>query len=159
MKILSLRHIGIVVADFDRMINFYSGLGLVLRRRDVEEGPQLDQLLGTNAIQLETAKLVLEDKGSPIGYSFQLEIMKIRNLKTDGGNSSKAIYDFTKSTLGVLDLAFTVDDIAEVCDFVIANGGDLIGGPLRMPSGFPSLHCYARDPEGNVLHLAQNLNV
>jgi hypothetical protein len=38
MKILSHRHTGIIINDFDGMLKFYVGMGLVLRRRDLEQG-------------------------------------------------------------------------------------------------------------------------
>ena len=79
MKILGHRHTGMLVNNFDGMLEFYVGMGLLLRRRDLEQGVSIDSLLGTNGIILETAKLVLEDKRNPIGYSFQLELMKIKD--------------------------------------------------------------------------------
>lgn len=159
MKILGHRHTGIIVNDFEAMLNFYVGMGLVLRRRDIEQGPMIDCLLGTKDILLETAKLVLEDERNPIGYSFQLELMKIKNTNTAFESHSQVAFDFVKRPPGVLDIAFTVDDIIAIRDFITLNGGDLVGEPLRLIGGFPALHCYARDPEGNVLHLAQNLSV
>ena len=158
MKILGHRHTGIIVCDFDVMLKFYLGMGLVLRRRDLEKGPMIDGLIGTKGILLETAKLVLEDMNNPIGYSFQIELMKIKNINIAYEKNKQVVFDFTKRPLGVLDLAFTVDDIIAIRNYIILNGGDLIGEPLKLVSGFPALHCYARDPEGNVLHLAQNLN-
>ena len=157
MKIIGHRHTGIIVNDFEGMLNFYVGMGLVLRRRDLEQGPLIDGLIGTKGILIETAKLVLEDKDNPIGYSFQLELMKIKNTSIVYKENDQAVFDFTKRSLGVLDLAFTVDDIISIRNFIVSNGGDLIGEPLKLIGGFPALHCYARDPEGNVLHLAQNL--
>lgn len=158
MKILGHRHTGIIVCDFEVMLKFYLGMGLVLRRRDLEKGPMIDGLIGTKGILLETAKLVLEDKNNLIGYSFQIELMKIKNINITYEINDQVVFDFTKRPLGVLDLAFTVDDIIAIRNFIILNGGDLIGEPLKLVGGFPALHCYARDPEGNVLHLAQNLN-
>ena len=139
------------------MLEFYVGMGLLLRRRDLEQGVSIDSLLGTNGIILETAKLVLEDKRNPIGYSFQLELMKIKDANYEDIKISKSSFDFASKSIGVLDLAFTVDDIIAVCNYIVLNGGDLIGEPLELVGGFPALHCYARDPEGNLLHLAQNL--
>ena len=159
MKILGHRHTGIIVNDFDAMLKFYLGLGLVLRRRDLEQGPLVDCLLGTKNILLETAKLVLEDQCNPVGYTFQLELMKIKNTNNAFENHNRIIFDFAKKPPGVLDIAFTVDDINAILDFIILNGGDLVGGPLRLAGGFPALHCYERYPEGNVLHLAQNLSI
>lgn len=160
MKILGHRHTGIIVNDFDKMLEFYLGLGLVLRRHDFEEGPFIDGLLGTDNIMLETAKLMLDDEDIPIKYRFQLELMKIKNknVKTKGilGNSAK--FDFLGKPMGILDIAFTVDDIDSVLRFIVKNGGNVIGEPLEAVGGFPALHCYARDPEGNVLHIAENLS-
>jgi len=156
MKVLAHRHVGMIVNDFDKMLEFYLGLGFVLRRRDLEQGSSIDALLDTKGILLETAKLVIEDSDNPIGYSFQLELMKIKNTNKDD-KSDQIAFDFNARPLGVLDLAFTVDDISAVGSFIILNGGDLIGEPLKLVGGFPALHCYAQDPEGNVLHLAQNL--
>lgn len=158
MKILGHRHTGIIVNDFEGMLNFYVGMGLVLRSRDIEHGQFIDELIGVKNITLETAKLVLEDKSNRIGYSFQLELMKIKNTNSRYKKTDRIAFNFLTRSLGVLDLAFTVDDIIAVRNFIISNDGDLIGEPLKAVSGFPALHCYARDPEGNVLHLAQNLN-
>jgi catechol 2,3-dioxygenase-like lactoylglutathione lyase family enzyme len=159
VKIIGHRHTGIIVSDFDGMLQFYIGMGLCLRRRDLEQGPLIDALLGTKDIVLETAKLVIPDSRNPTGYSFQLELMRIINASNIDESSDRAIFDFTKRPLGVLDLAFTVDDIVAILNFILLNGGDVIGEPLRLKGGFPALHCYARDPEGNVLHLAQNVHM
>ena len=158
MKILGHRHTGIIVNDLDKMLEFYMGLGLALRRRDFEEGPFIDGLLGTDNISLETAKLMLEDEGVPMKYRFQLELMKIKNknVETKKVMRDPTKFDFFGISVGILDIAFTVDDIDSVLRFIVKHGGNLIGEPLMTVAGFPALHCYARDPEGNVLHIAEN---
>mgnify|MGYP004000639581 FL=1 len=50
MKVLANRHIGIIVKNFDRMLDFYVGLGLELRRRDIEKGQFVEKLLNTDNI-------------------------------------------------------------------------------------------------------------
>jgi len=161
VKILGHRHTGIIVNNFDKMLEFYVGLGLVLRRRDFEEGPFIDGLLGTNNILLETAKLTLLEEDVPAKYRFQLELMKIKNKEVEVkemlGNSPK--FNFFGRPIGILDIAFTVDDIDSVLRFIVKHGGNFIGEPLESVAGFPALHCYARDPEGNVLHIAENLSI
>ena len=62
-----------------------------------------------------------------------------------------------KKKIGILDIAFTVDNIADTLKYIVKNGGSIINKPLKSTLGFPALHCYSTDPEGNVLHLAQNL--
>ena len=160
MKILGHRHTGIIVQDFDKMLAFYIGLGLELRRRDLEEGPFIDGLLNTKSILLESAKLILENDTTPLQYKFQLELMKIKSDSMEDEELAVKLenFNFVERSLGILDIAFTVDDIQSVLDYIVDQGGDLIGKPLKAAAGFPALHCYARDPEGNVLHLAQNLS-
>jgi len=67
-------------------------------------------------------------------------------------------FDFEQRNTGVLDIAFTVDDIEAVLKYIIDSGGDLISEPLQAAAGFPAMHSYARDPEGNILHIAQNIS-
>ena len=159
MKILANRHVGIIVHNFDKMLDFYIGLGFELRRRDSEEGPFVDKLLNADGIILETAKLVLQDENIPIHYRFNLELMKIVNTESDRKDNLVNIddFDFKQRKTGVLDIAFTVDNIQSIIKFITDNGGDLISEPMQSIAGFPALHSYARDPEGNILHLAQNL--
>jgi catechol 2,3-dioxygenase-like lactoylglutathione lyase family enzyme len=45
MKITGHRHTGIIVNHFDVMLDFYVGLGLVLRRRDNERARHYKDLL------------------------------------------------------------------------------------------------------------------
>ena len=56
-----------------------------------------------------------------------------------------------------MDIAFTVDDIVSVSDYVVLNGGGVIGDTVKAAVGFPAMHRYLLDPEGNVLHVAENL--
>ena len=72
MRILGHRHTGLIVDDLDRMIGFYVGLGLVLKRRDLESGPFVDGLLNTESIVLETAKLILDVDDLPAHQAFCL---------------------------------------------------------------------------------------
>lgn len=159
MRILGHRHTGVIVLDLDRMLEFYVGLGLSVRRRDYETGSFIDGLLGTTNVELETAKLMLDDPSIEFRYRFQLELMRV--VGSSGAVPKEPThleqFDFLSKPSGVLDIAFTVDDIRKVLEFIVANGGKAIGEPLAASAGFPALHCYALDPEGNVLHLAENL--
>jgi predicted enzyme related to lactoylglutathione lyase len=87
--------------------------------------------------------------------------MKIVDNETASNSDRYEVdkFDFNQRQIGILDLAFTVDDITSVLKYITDNGGDLISEPLESPAGFPALHSYARDPEGNVLHIAQNINL
>ena len=157
MKILGHRHTGILTNDLDKMIGFYLGLGFILKSRDLESGAFVENLVDSEGIVLDTAKLIIKDDDIPIKNQFVLELMSIIN----GVNSRKVNeilhFDFNSRANGVLDIAFTVDDINAVCQYVLDQGGDLISKPLKSVGGYPAWHCYLRDPEGNVLHIAENL--
>ena len=153
MKIIGHRHTGIIVNDFEIMLDYYLGLGFELRVRDIEQGNFINKLLGTDDIILETGKLILNNRDLEYKYRFQLEVMFIKN---EIKKNEIKLFDFIKS-FGVLDLAFTIDKINEVIEYIISKNGKVLSEPIKATQGFPALHMYASDPEGNVLHLAQNL--
>jgi catechol 2,3-dioxygenase-like lactoylglutathione lyase family enzyme len=155
MKIIGHRHTGIIVQDFEMMLEFYLGLGLQLRRRDVERGPFVEKLLGIEGIILETAKLILYNEEIDYKYRFQLEIMNIKNNISKQENTNEYFNIMEKQ--GILDLAFTVDNIEEVIQYILSKDGTILNQPIKTKVGYPALHLYATDPENNVLHLAQNL--
>ncbi len=156
MKLLANRHIGILVHDLDSMIDFYIGLGMVLKGygRMIEQGKFIDTLLNSKGCVLETAKLTIEDDNLPEKYWFVLELILLQNNKSSIDTSE---FNITRIKKGVLDIAFTVDDINTVSNYIVGKGGKLIGGPIKAHTGYPALHCYLQDIEGNVLHIAQNI--
>jgi len=159
MRIIGHRHTGIIVNDIDRMLDFYIGLGFVLRRRDLESGEFVNHLLSSKDRTFHTAKLRLPDDRVPIPCQFNLELMKLADNQEDSlADFVFDSFDFEQRNIGVLDIAFTVDDIEAVLKYILDSGGDLISKPLQATAGFPALHSYARDPEGNVLHIAQNIS-
>ena len=160
MKILANRHIGIIVHDIEKMINFYSGLGMILKGDPMmEEGEFIEGLLNSKGIILKTAKLTIKNDELPEKYWFVLELMTLNHEhnKSYSKSVNKTPFSFSDNENGVLDIAFTVDDINSVSDYVISHGGGLIGDVMKAAVGYPALHRYLLDPEGNVLHLAQNL--
>jgi catechol 2,3-dioxygenase-like lactoylglutathione lyase family enzyme len=115
MRILGHRHTGIIVNDFDKMLNFYIGLGFELRRRDKESGEFVNHLLNSVDSVYDTAKLVLPDKKIPIHNRFNLELLKlVDNNKVEIDSHKFNKFDFNERSIGVLDIAFTVDDIKSV---------------------------------------------
>ena len=160
MKVVSNRHVGIIVNDLDKMIDFYQGLGMSLKSygRMIESGDFIDNITGSKDCILQTAKLTIQDNALPEKYWFVLELILVQTSKYTKNIKTKFEFDVNKCCYGVLDIAFTVDDIHAVIEYIIDKGGSLIGGPASPPIGHPSLHSYLYDIEGNVLHIAQNIN-
>jgi catechol 2,3-dioxygenase-like lactoylglutathione lyase family enzyme len=160
MKVLANRHIGILVHDIDKMIGFYVGLGMTLKGDPMlEEGFFIEGLLNSKGMKLLTAKLTIKNEEIPAKYWFVLELMTLNHEKNNSYNKSvnESPFSFLNSENGVLDIAFTVDDIVSVSDYVVLNGGGVIGDTVKAAVGFPAMHRYLLDPEGNVLHVAENL--
>ena len=161
MKVLANRHIGILVHDLDKMIDFYTGLGMIMKNYGsmLEKGKFIEGLLNSKGIILKTAKLTIENDELPEKYWFVLELMTLNHEhnKSYSKSVNKTPFSFSDNENGVLDIAFTVDDINSVSDYVISHGGGLIGDVMKAAVGYPALHRYLLDPEGNVLHVAENL--
>ena len=161
MKILANRHVGILVHNMDAMIEFYTGLGMTMKGygRMIEKGKFIDTILNADKCILETTKLTIEDNDLPEKYWFVLELMSLHNDNKSSLDSTpdKLKFDINNHKKGVLDIAFTVDNIYTVSEYVVNQGGSLIGAIEAPPKGYPSLHCYLHDIEGNVLHIAQNI--
>jgi catechol 2,3-dioxygenase-like lactoylglutathione lyase family enzyme len=161
MKVLANRHIGILVHDLDKMIDFYTGLGMTMKNYGsmLERGKFIEGLLSSKGTILKTAKLTIENDELPEKYWFVLELMTLNHEhnKSYSKSVNKAPFSFSDNENGILDIAFTVDDINSVSDYVISHDGGLIGDVMKAAVGYPALHRYLLDPEGNVLHVAENL--
>ena len=92
------------------------------------------------------------NNGIPTEEQQRIISSKVMN-KLTGSTGQKVIVSFNSDETSKT----TVDDIQLMINYITDNGGDLISEPMQSIAGFPALHSYARDPEGNVLHLAQNL--
>ena len=162
MKVLANRHVGIIVHDIENMIDFYTGLGMTMKSYGLmtERGEFIEGLLNSKGIILKTAKLTIKNDELPEKYWFVLELMTLNHNENENYNKrvNKVPFSFSNNENGVLDIAFTVDDINSVSDYVISNGGVAIGDVMKATVGFPALHRYLLDPERNVLHVAENLN-
>jgi catechol 2,3-dioxygenase-like lactoylglutathione lyase family enzyme len=132
--IVNLRHVAICVSDIRHAIRFYTGLGAELKSEDC---------------QISTCKLQLRD-GS------RIELMEFKNphpISIDSAN--------TMAFLGLHHIGFTVLDINDSIRIMKSLGGRLISPPQSVPKGHSkhavqAMHCYASDPFGNIIHLAQD---
>ena len=147
--ILNLRHVAICVSDIRHAIRFYTGLGAELKSEDLESGEFISELLQLPNCEISTCKLQLRD-----GSRFELmEFKNPQTVMTDPTN--------TMAFLGLHHIGFTVLDINDSIRIIQSLGGRLISRPQSVPKGHSkhavqAMHCYASDPFGNVIHLAQD---
>jgi catechol 2,3-dioxygenase-like lactoylglutathione lyase family enzyme len=140
--VTNTRHTGIVVKDINKAVSFYEGMGMVLVKRMVEEGPYIEKLVGLPNARLEWAKLRLPDQSL-------LELLQYHSHPETGTDALQESY-----RLGCSHIAFTVIDIEKAIAYVTANGGKIKSDyQFSLDGKVKVIYCY--DLEGNILELVQ----
>ncbi len=138
-------HVGITVADLDRVTDFFVGLGFETEGRTVLEGEFLDTVIGIPNSRTEMVVLRPPDGGT------RLELATFVRPDHEPGSP-----DAMANELGLRSVAFEVDDLQAIVDQLAADGYHLVGGvgeyegEWRMAS--------VRGPEGIIVSLAQRID-
>lgn len=111
----------------------------------VEEGHFVSQLVG-----IPNSSLVVTKLKFPNGPG-QLEI--IEYICPRGPEKSpNETNDF-----GLSHIALTVESLEQSLSGLLSGGGKLVSSPQHSPDGKVAV-CYARDPEGNILELVEEID-
>ena len=135
-------HVGITVADLERVSSFFVGLGFEIEGRTVLEGEFLDTVIGISDARTEMVMLRQPDGGAG------LELAQFNRPEPGPGSP-----DAMANELGLRSLSFEVDDLETILDRLAADGYHPVGGigehegAWRMAS--------VRGPEGIIVSLAQ----
>ena len=142
--IKSFRHVGIVVADLERTLEFWCDiLGFHIQRRMLETGPFIDALLGMKGVEVTTVKLAGPDGN-------QVELLHFHS------HSGQSGWQGTPSATGLTHLAFTVSDLDNLCTRLASAGVKFFAGPQIAPDGGAKVVC-ACGPENLLLELVEVL--
>ena len=138
----TIRHVGLIVSDLDKMIGFYCDVfDFRLASRNMETGAYIETLVGLPGVRLEWAKLA--DASGLI-----LELLRYHSHPDDQDVPPVQRH-------GCSHVALTVPDIRTVLKRLGEAGGS--AGPLQENPEKTVLVTYARDPEGILLELVQEL--
>ncbi len=139
--ITGINHTGIVVADLEEAIAFYTDvLGLELvERRERDSGP-ISQVLN-----YENTHIKVADVAAPDGRVIEL----IHYLNPPPATRPTE----ERSVLGASHTAFSVDDMDATFSRLMAGGARQLNPPVEVAPG--KLVCYLQDPWGNWLELIQ----
>ena len=137
-------HVGITVADLDRAIAFFVGLGLEVEGRMFVEGEFIDTVTGIPNSRTEIAMLRMPDGGTA------LELSSFARPDHEPGSP-----DAMANRLGLRSVAFEVDDLQAVVDRLAANGHGLVGGIGEYEQIWRM--AYVRGPEGIIVALAERV--
>jgi catechol 2,3-dioxygenase-like lactoylglutathione lyase family enzyme len=138
-------HVGITVADLDRVTAFFRGLGLEVEgTRMFVEGEFLDTVIGIPDSRTEIVMLKPPDGGT------RLELSSfVRPDHEEGSPGAMA------NELGLRNVAFEVDDLQAAVDRLAADGYGLVGGIGQYEHIWRM--AYVRGPEGIIVSLAERI--
>lgn len=135
-------HVGITVADLDRVTAFFVALGLEAGHRMPIEGEFLDTVIGIADSRTEI--VMLHAPGG--GTTLELSSFSRPDL-LPGSPAAPA------NELGLRNVAFEVDDLEAAVDQVSADGYELVGGIGSYEGAWKM--AYVRGPEGIIVSLAE----
>jgi catechol 2,3-dioxygenase-like lactoylglutathione lyase family enzyme len=138
-------HVGITVADIEKVTAFFVGLGLDVEGRMFMDGEFVDTVIGIPNSRSEIVTLRPPDGGTT------LELSSFIRPKHEPG-----LPDAMSNVLGLRNVAFEVDDLQAAVDQVAADGYELVGGIGRYEGIWRM--AYVRGPEGIIVSLAQRID-
>jgi catechol 2,3-dioxygenase-like lactoylglutathione lyase family enzyme len=138
------RHVGIVVKDLAKVIDFWTNLiGFKLHVDAKEVSPYIDELLGMTNPGLRTVKLIDENK-------FIIELLEFTNYPV------KDNWEGNLASTGLTHIALTVDNLENLKAKLTQNGYEFVSNTLNSPNGFVNV-VFVRGPEGLMLELVEEL--
>lgn len=139
-----MNNVGIVVESLDKVIAFFSELGLTLEGRAMVEGEWAGRVTGLGNQRVEIAMMV-----TPDGHG-RLELSRFLAPPVVADHRNAPV-----NALGYLRVMFTVSDIDETRTRLRAHGAQLVGDVVQYEDSYRL--CYIRGPEGLLIGLAEPL--
>ena len=143
MNLRGIHHVGLVIADLDAAIAFYSALldmEVVERDSWTSPAPGEDQAVGLSGSSANGAMLC--------GSESYLELWEFSAPKRHGEHPAAS----GAHELGLRHLAIEVDDVGTALDFLTELGGSRMGDPVKVTDD-GAVAVYCRDPFGNIIEL------
>jgi catechol 2,3-dioxygenase-like lactoylglutathione lyase family enzyme len=144
-RIRRFDHVGITVADLDRAMAFFVGLGLEVEGRMFMEGEFVDTVIGIPNSRSEIVTL------RPPGGGTGLELSSFTRPNHEPGSPAAM-----STELGLRNVMFEVDDLQAVVDRLAADGYGLVGGIGQYEDMWRM--AYVRGPEGIIVALAERID-
>jgi catechol 2,3-dioxygenase-like lactoylglutathione lyase family enzyme len=144
MTVKRMDNVGIVVADLDAAIEFFSELGLELEGRAPIEGEWADGVTGLRGMRVEIAMMRTPDGHGRLELSRFLAPPVVADHRVAPVNA-----------LGYLRVMFTVENLDEVLARLRQRGAQLVDQVVQYENVYRL--CYIRGPEGILIGLAEQL--
>ena len=139
-----IRHVGIVVCDLNKALNFWcDGLDFKVLKAMEESGEYIDRLINLKSVQLRTVKI--KDESDNI----------IELLKFDS-HSTESVWHGTPYSNGITHLALTVKNLDALIKKLESFDFYPLSDVQYSTDGKVKL-IYAKGPEGILLELVEEL--
>lgn len=144
MTIKRMDNVGIVVEDMDKVVSFFTELGLNLEGRAMVEGEWAGHVTGLGNQRVEIAMMV-----TPDGHS-RLELSKFIEPSVIADHRNAPV-----NALGYLRVMFAVEDLDDTLSRLYKIGAKLVDEVVNYEDIYRL--CYIRGPEGILIGLAEEL--
>ena len=142
--ITKIRHTGIVVSNLEKAIQFYEALGFKISSRQVETGTFIDQVVGLDEVEVETAKFL-----APCGGMLELLEYHSHPIQKDYSKQQS-------NKLGCSHIALSVPSITRTFEVISEFGVTFVNPPAKSQCG-NYLVAYCHDLEGILLEIVEEL--
>ena len=144
-QILRFDHVGVTVADLDKVTEFFLTLGCEVQGRTFVEGEFIDTVCGIPDSRTEIVML------STPGGGTSLELSSFIRPSVEAGSP-----DAMANVTGLRSLAFEVQDLRALVERLAADGYALVGGIGEYENVWRM--AYVRGPEGLIIALAERIS-
>ena len=144
MTVKRMDNVGIVVADLDAAVEFFTELGLTLEGRATIDGEWSGRVTGVRGQRVEIAMMV-----TPDGHG-RLEISRFLAPAIASDHRTAPV-----NSLGYLRVMFAVDDLHDSLARLARLGATVVDEVVDYEGVYRL--CYIRGPEGILIGLAQQL--
>ncbi|KFM22142.1 Metallothiol transferase FosB protein [Marine Group I thaumarchaeote SCGC AAA799-B03] len=142
----NIRHVGLVVSDIQRSLEFYQNLlGLKIKGQTDEKGNFISTILNHQDIQVKTVKLSADDNAT------RLELLEFKNV------SQNFVHKTTLFNSGFTHISLTVSNLDDLYVRLKNSDVEFVSAPqLSENKALKVVFC--KDFEGNYLELIEELD-
>jgi catechol 2,3-dioxygenase-like lactoylglutathione lyase family enzyme len=144
MTVKRMDNVGIVVADLDAAVEFFTELGLELEGRGPVQGDWADGVTGLRDMRVEVAMM-----RTPDGHG-RLELSRFLAPPVVADHRNAPV-----NALGYLRVMFAVDDLDDTLARLAKRGAKVVDKVVQYEDMYRL--CYVRGPEGILIGLAEQL--
>lgn len=141
MKVLNIRHTGIVVKNLEESLKFYLNLGFVPHAYTEEDPKFISRISAKTILALKTVKLVTPNK----------DMIELLDYREDTVKEICSMFQ-----IGVAHIAFTVDNLDEIYNNLLREGIEFNSGPQLSPNKYAKV-VFCKAPEGSFIELVEVL--